>query len=154
MMSPSKKSSIQSFTYVLWEFQTLEILRHFSMMLFNDIWYLQYLGGCQNPVTVGKSPIHCIIIIFIFIIIFITFSSFEGPIILVHIRNLWCVSVPENIGIKAKDQKSTVRVFRQGPKYIQFSLKSKFNMEPGAHFQAQDPIAAELATDLYMVTWI
>lgn len=49
---------------------------------------------------------------------------------------------------------STVRVFRQGPKYIQFSLNPKFNMEPGAHFQAQDPIAAELATDLYMVTWI
>lgn len=45
-------------------------------------------------------------------------------------------------------------VFRQGPKYIQFSLNPKFNMEPGAHFQAQDPIAAELATDLYMVTWI
>ena len=29
--------------------------------LFHDAfqWYLRYLGGCQNLVTVGRSPIHC-----------------------------------------------------------------------------------------------
>ena len=105
MMSPSSKStieSIRSFTYVLSEFHTLAILRHFSMMLFNNIF---------DILVVAKT------------------------------LSQW---------VKAL---SDVRVFRQGPKYIQFSLNSKFNSWPGAHFQAQDPIAAELATDLYMVTW-
>ena len=119
MMSPSNKSPIESFTYALSEFQTLAILRHFSMMLFNDIFDILVVAKTLSQWVKALSTAR-------------EYRRFRRQ----HV------------------EKSTVRVFRQGPKYIQFSLTPKFNMEPGAHFQAQDPIAAELATDLYMVTWI
>lgn len=79
-MSHSNKSPIQSFTYVLSEFHTLAILRHFSMMLFNDIF---------DILVVAKT------------------------------LSQW---------VKAL---STVRVFRQGPQYIQFSLTPslRWNLE-------------------------